>query len=111
MTSGRSLTSDATAGATMVETVAGLTIVGCALPSWAERALLLVKTSHLVAEATASAGFNSIFGFFMFCSTSKPIIFKGVFNSFYPFKAWLSRRATISIYAPRCIDFYMCDTK
>jgi len=69
MTSGRSLTSDATAGATMVETVAGLTIVGCALPSWAERALLLVKTSPLVAEATASAGFILTW-FFMFCFTS-----------------------------------------
>ena len=79
MTSGRSLTSDATAGATVVETVAGLTIVGCALLSWADNALLFWSISPDTAEAVASAGFILTW-FFMFCFTSKPVYCRGTYK-------------------------------
>ena len=52
---------------------------GCGLPSWADKALLLVKTSPLVAEATASAGFILTW-FFMFCFTSKPVYCRGTYK-------------------------------
>ena len=78
MTSGRSLTSDATAGATMVETVAGLTIVGCALLSWADNALLFWSISPDTAEAVASAGFILTW-FFMFVHFYPFMMFNGVY--------------------------------
>ena len=52
---------------------------GCGLPSWADKALLLVKTSPLVAEATASAGFILTW-FFMFVHFYPLQMFSGTYK-------------------------------